>query len=246
MPDGGRLTFETSNTHLDAADVASEPGLEPGDYVRLAVTDTGTGMPPEVLARAVEPFFTTKPVGQGTGLGLSQLYGFIQQSGGLVRIESEVGRGTSVRLYLPRHGGAEETTAAPKRSPEPSPQVPMTGTVLIVEDEAIVRLLLVEALEEQGYTVLEAETGSAALTLVASSQRIDLLATDVGLPGINGRQLAEMARSLRPDLKVLFLTGYAYNAALDKEVLGPNTQLLSKPVALEAFCATVQRMLQAS
>jgi nitrogen-specific signal transduction histidine kinase len=244
MPEGGRLAVETSNTHLDEAYVAMEPGLEAGDYVMLAVTDTGTGMPPDVLARAFEPFFTTKPVGQGTGLGLSQLYGFARQSGGHVRIESEVGRGTSVRLYLPRHCGAEEAT--PEMPPEPSPQVQMKKSVLVVEDEALVRMLLVEALEDQGYTVLEADNGNTALDIVTSPERIDLLATDVGLPGINGRQLAEMARALRPDLKVLFLTGYAYNAGMDKEVLGLSTQLLDKPIALEAFCAKVHEMLRSS
>ena len=244
MPTGGRLTVASSNMHLDAADVASEPGVQPGDYVMLAVTDTGTGMPPNVLTRAFEPFFTTKPVGQGTGLGLSQLYGFVRQSGGYVHIDSEVGRGTSVKLYLPRHHGVEETKTVPEMPPQPPLQAPGPGTILVVEDEAIVRMLLVDALEEQGYTVLEAEDGNAALGIVASSERIDLLATDVGLPGINGRQLAEMARSLRSDLKVLFLTGYAYDAALEKEVLGPNTQLLGKPVAIEAFCAKVHGMLQ--
>jgi CheY-like chemotaxis protein len=243
MPKGGWLTVETSNTHLDAAYVRSEQGLQPGDYVMVAVTDTGTGMPPNVLARVFEPFFTTKPVGQGTGLGLSQLYGFAQQSGGHVRIESEVGRGTSVRLYLPRHHGTEETKAVVDAPPEPPLQAPGPGTILVVEDEAIVRMLLVDALEEQGYMVLEAENGNAALFIVASSERIDLLVTDVGLPGINGRQLAEMAWSLRPDLKVLFLTGYAYDAAMDKEMLASNTQLLSKPVAIETFCAKVHGML---
>jgi PAS domain S-box-containing protein len=244
MPTGGRLTVASSNMHLDATDVASEPGVQPGDYVMLAVTDTGTGMPPNVLARAFEPFFTTKPVGQGTGLGLSQLYGFVRQSGGYVHIDSEVGRGTSVKLYLPRHHGAEEKKTVPEMPPQPPLQAPGPGTILVVEDEAIVRMLLVDALEEQGYTVLEAEDGNAALGIVASLERIDLLATDVGLPGINGRQLAEMARSLRPNLKVLFLTGYAYDAALEKEVLGPNTELLGKPVAIEAFCAKVHGMLQ--
>jgi CheY-like chemotaxis protein len=244
MPSGGRLTVASSNMHLDAPDVASEPGVQPGDYVMLAVTDTGTGMPPNVLTRAFEPFFTTKPVGQGTGLGLSQLYGFVRQSGGYVHIDSEVGWGTSVKLYLPRHHGMEEKKTVPEMPPQPPLQAPEPGTILVVEDEAIVRMLLVDALEEQGYTVLEAEDGNAALGIVASSERIDLLATDVGLPGINGKQLAEMARSLRSDLKVLFLTGYAYDAALEKEVLGPNTELLGKPVAIEAFCAKVHGMLQ--
>jgi PAS domain S-box-containing protein len=246
MPSGGRLQLETSNTHLDRAYVELEPGLQPGDYVMLAVTDTGTGMPPNVLARAFEPFFTTKPVGQGTGLGLSQLYGFARQSGGYVHIESKVGRGTSVRLYLPRHRRVEETKAVVDATSEPPLQAPGRGTILVVEDEAIVRMLLVDALEEQEYTVLEAETGNAALTIVASSERIDLLVTDVGLPGLNGRQLAEMARSLRPGLKVLFLTGYAYDAAMDKEGLGSNTQLLGKPVAMEVFWAKVHGMLLSS
>jgi CheY-like chemotaxis protein len=151
-----------------------------------------------------------------------------------------------VKLYLPRHHGVEETRAVVDAPPEPPPQAPGPGTILVVEDEAIVRMLLVEGLEEQGYMVLEAEDGNAALDIVASSERIDLLATDVGLPGINGRQLAEMARSQRPDLKVLFLTGYAYEAALEKEVLRPDTQLLGKPVTIEAFCAKVHGMLQSS
>jgi CheY-like chemotaxis protein len=220
--------------------------VQPGDYVMLAATDTGTGMSPDVLARAFEPFFTTKPVGQGTGLGLSQLYGFVQQSGGHVRIESEVGRGTSVKLYLPRHHGVEETRTVFDAPPEPPPHAPGPRTILVVEDEAIVRMLLVDGLEEQGYTVLEADNGDAALTIVGSSEQIDLLVTDVGLPGINGRQLAEMVRSLRPDLKVLFLTGYAYDAAMDKEMLTSNTQLLGKPVAIEAFCTKVHGMLQSS
>jgi PAS domain S-box-containing protein len=245
MPNGGRLTFETSNTQLDETCIASEPDLEPGDYVTLAVTDTGTGMSPAVLARAFEPFFTTKPIGQGTGLGLSQLYGFARQSGGLVRIESEPGQGTSVKLYLPRHHGTEEAEATVDVLLEP-PHASRPGIILVVEDEAIVRMLLVDALEEHGYTVLQAEAGDSALTIVASLEQIDLMVSDVGLPGINGRQLAEMARSLRPDLKVLFLTGYAYDAAMEGEALGSKTQLLGKPVAMEVFCSKVHEMLQSS
>jgi CheY-like chemotaxis protein len=245
MPNGGRLTFETSNTQLDEGCIASEPDLEPGDYVTLAVSDTGTGMSPAVLARAFEPFFTTKPIGQGTGLGLSQLYGFTRQSGGLVRIESEPGQGTSVTLYLPRHHGRKDTKATADVLPERS-QASGPAVILVVEDEAIVRMLLVDILEEQGYTVLQAETGDAALSVIASLEQIDLLVSDVGLPGINGRQLAEMARSLMPDLKVLFLTGYAYDAAMEKEVPGPKAQLLGKPVAIDVFCMKVHEMLQSS
>ena len=243
MPDGGRLTIATDGVHLDAAGVSAKPDLKPGDYVVLRVTDSGIGMPPDVLARACEPFFTTKPIGQGTGLGLSQLYGFIRQSGGHLDIVSEVGSGTTVTVYLPRHEGTEAERPAPATPPkEPNPTA--CGTILVVEDEAIVRMLLVEALTERGFSVLEAGDGNAAAAIIASAGRIDLLATDVGLPGINGRQLAEMARAKRPNLKVLFLTGYAYNAAMDQEVLGPNTQLLSKPIRIDAFTAKVQQMTQ--
>ncbi|MCW2237476.1 hybrid sensor histidine kinase/response regulator [Azospirillum canadense] len=242
MPEGGHLTIATGNVHLDQNSGAADANLKPGDYIRLTVTDTGVGMPPDVLARAFEPFFTTKPLGQGTGLGLSQLYGFARQSDGHIHIDSEVGRGTTVTLYLPRYNGAEEVK--PTRSDEPeSPDTPARGTVLVVEDEAIVRMLLVEALRERDYAVLEAEDGTAAAAIVASEERIDLLATDVGLPGINGRQLAEMGRAMRPGLKVLFLTGYAYNAAMDKEALGPNTQLLSKPIRIETFLTKVNAMI---
>ncbi|HZH25746.1 MAG TPA: PAS domain S-box protein [Azospirillaceae bacterium] len=242
MPDGGRLTIVTANAHIGETPAPKLPGLTPGDYVRITVTDTGIGMSPDVLDRAFEPFFTTKPVGQGTGLGLSQVHGFVHQSNGDVRIDSQVGRGTSVTLYLPRYQG-EETKALPRGVSEAPLQTPGCGKVLVVEDETIVRMLLVDALKEQGYSVLEAEGGNAALSIIASSERIDLLATDVGLPGINGRQLAEMARSLRPELKVLFLTGYAYNAAIDGDVLKPNTELLSKPIAIDAFLAKVHTMV---
>jgi len=243
MPNGGRLTIATGSVHLDAAGVSAKPDLKPGDYVTLRVTDTGVGMPADVLARACEPFFTTKPIGQGTGLGLSQLYGFIHQSGGHLDIDSEVGRGTTVSLYLPRHEGPATARTTPA-TPSEAPKSTASGTVLVVEDEAIVRMLLVEALSERGFSVLEAGDGEAAATIIASAARIDLLATDVGLPGLNGRQLAEMARAKRPDLKVLFLTGYAYSAAIDQERLGPNTQLLSKPIRIDAFIAKVQAMTQ--
>ncbi len=243
MPDGGRIIVETDNIELDAGHAALVPGLEPGSYVMLSVSDTGTGMPPDVQERAFEPFFTTKPIGQGTGLGLSQLYGFARQSGGHARIDSMPGQGTTVTLYLPRHNGAdaedaaqETMTAAPLRG---------QGTVLVVEDEALVRMLLVATLEEQDYTVIEAEEGEGALAILRSDTRIDLLATDVGMPGMNGRQLAEMARQIRPGLKVLFLTGYAHNTGLGDGPLDPDTQLLSKPVSMGAFLAKVQEMTHA-
>ena len=222
MPKGGRLTIATTGVAPGDPRLAAQPELAPGEYVALTVADTGTGMPPDVLARAFEPFFTTKPIGQGTGLGLSQLYGFARQSGGHVGIDSAVGRGTAVTLFLPCHDGAPE-------------------------DEALVRMLLVATLEEHAYRVIEAEDAEAALRIVESSAAIDLLATDVGLPGLNGRQLAEMARAVRPELKVLFLTGYAHNSGFDGDGdgLGPGMDLLAKPVSMDTFLAKVRDMTMA-
>ena len=258
MPGGGYVTVETANASLQPADLTNEPGVEPGDYAVLTVRDSGTGMPPDVLARVFEPFFTTKPIGQGTGLGLSQLYGFARQSGGFVRIDSAVGRGTAVHLHLPRdHAAAspaadcaEQTEAA--AVPSPSAE---RGTVLVVEDEELVRMLLVEVLEGDGYTVLEAADGPTALARLGEAAAgpeakppVDLLVTDVGLPGLNGRQLAEAARARHPDLKVLFLTGYAFQALDDRpgdgeDGLGRDMRMLAKPVAVDAFRAMVRSML---
>jgi len=243
MPEGGRLVIEVANARLEEAPADTTASFKPGDYVRLTVTDTGTGMPPDVLERVYEPFFTTKPTGQGTGLGLSQLYGFVQQSGGYVRIDSTVGQGTSVTIHLPRHHGE---VARPAEAPTPRPPgANDRRTILVVEDEALVRMLLVEALAEQGYAVLEAEDGEAALSVLGDAGDIDLLATDVGLPGPNGRQIAEIAREQRPELKVLFMTGYAFNSGIDGERLGLDTELLSKPVTIDAFLAKVHTMLEA-
>ncbi|WP_207460594.1 PAS domain S-box protein [Azospirillum sp. SYSU D00513] len=240
MPDGGRVTIETANVELDAVYASAEPGLEPGPYVMLCVTDTGAGMTPDVLERAFEPFFTTKPLGQGTGLGLSQLYGFVRQSGGHVRIDSVPGQGTSVALYLPRHHGPAATVAEP-----PAVSVPAArgGRILLVEDEALIRAMLLEALCEEGHEIAEAEDGPSALDVLEGPLPLDLLVTDVGLPGLNGRQVAEMARRLRPGLKVLFLTGYAHGTGLGEEAFGPGTQLLTKPVALGTLLAKVAAML---
>jgi PAS domain S-box-containing protein len=245
MPGGGTLAVSTANLRLDGS--RAEPDAAPGDFVTLAVADTGTGMPAEVVDRAFEPFFTTKPVGQGTGLGLSQLYGFARQSGGHVRIESEPGRGTTVLLNLPR---APEEGVAEERAPEalaPPPRAATgpercRGTVLVVEDEALVRALLAEALEERGCDVLSAADGTEALRILEGPRRVDLLATDLGLPGLDGRRLARAARSLRPDLPVLYLTGYAHDARIEDE-LGPRTQLLVKPVEVEAFVARATAMM---
>ena len=232
MPDGGKLTIETGNRWLDERTGRTRE-LPPGQYVSLCVSDNGTGIPPDIIGKVFDPFFTTKPIGQGTGLGLSMIYGFARQSGGQVRIYSEVGQGTMVCLYLPRHlGAAEETTD----STAPPLTVRSEGgeTVLIVDDEPSVRMLVIDVLEELGYTALEAEDGATALPILQSGVRIDLLVTDVGLPGgMNGRQVADAARSIRPQLKVLFITGYAENAVIGHGHLDPGMHVLTKPFAMD-------------
>ena len=241
MPEGGRLTIETANAILDNAYVAHEPGLEPGPYVVMSVTDTGLGMPPDVVARAFDPFFTTKPLGQGTGLGLSMIYGFVRQSGGHIKIYSEPGQGTSVKIFLPRFAG--EDAEAVVEQPEVTPRAEDGETVLVVEDDATVRDLVLEVLRDLGYTALEEPDGLAGLLVLQSHRRIDLLVTDVGLPGMNGRQLAEQARLLRPDLKVLFITGYAENAAFGNGHLDPGMQMMTKPFAVDVLGKRIRTML---
>jgi PAS domain S-box-containing protein len=197
MPDGGRLTIETCNVRLDEPS-ARDRDMAPGHYVAVCVSDTGTGMAPDVVARAFDPFFTTKPIGLGTGLGLSMIYGFARQSGGQVRIASQVGQGTTVRLYLPRHA-AGESSGTTTETPEPPDQSAASETVLIIDDEPTVRMLVGESLRELGYATLEAEDGPSGLQVVQSAPRIDLLITDVGLPGgLNVRQVADGARAHRP------------------------------------------------
>jgi len=243
MPDGGRLTIETANTHLDGAYTSRQRDIDPGQYVCISVTDTGVGMSADTIAKAFEPFFTTKPLGHGTGLGLSMIYGFAKQSGGNANIYSEVGKGTSVKLYLPRHRGemeAEDLNPALGDS-----QIAQANeTVLVVEDEFVVRDLIVEVLQELAYRTLEAEDGPAALKLLQSTQRIDLVITDIGLPLLNGRQVIEAARQLRPDLKVLFMTGYAENAAIAEGFLEPGMSMITKPFAMEALAAKIREMLE--
>jgi PAS domain S-box-containing protein len=240
MPDGGRLTIATANARIGGID-ADTPALLPGDYIRIDVTDTGTGMSPEVAARAFDPFFTTKPIGQGTGLGLSMIYGFARQSNGHVLIDSKQGAGTSVRLYLPRHhGDAAEERVASAAADEPM----ATGeTVLVVEDEPVVRGVIVEMLHDQGYRVLEATDGPSGLRMLRLNNRIDLLVTDVGLPGMNGRQLADQARETRPGLKILFITGYAENAAIAKGFLQPGMEMITKPFDLDNLAQRVREMV---
>ncbi|CAO3382536.1 ATP-binding protein [Azospirillum argentinense] len=244
MPDGGLLRVETSNTVLDETVSDAQGDILPGRYVLLRITDTGSGMPPDVLERAFEPFFTTKPIGQGTGLGLSQLYGFARQSGGHAAIRSQPGQGTTVSLYLPQHDGAEGADA-PSAAAEAEAQDPSRNdeTILVVEDEALVLMLWVEALEGQGYHVLQAAEPEAAIAILESDAAIDLLVTDVGLPGMTGRDLAALARSLRPGLRVLFVTGYAHYAALEADSLGAGTRMLSKPVGVDTLQSTVRNLL---
>jgi PAS domain S-box-containing protein len=243
MPDGGKLIIETANAHLDSAYVAAQQDVTPGQYVAICITDTGTGMPPEVIARAFEPFFTTKPLGQGTGLGLSMVYGFAKQSEGHLKIYSEVGQGTTIKIYLPRHRGAADEEALPETNPG-VPRSEAGETVLVVEDEPVIRDMIVEVLRELGYQALEASDGPAGLKVLQSRRRIDLLVTDVGLPGVNGRQLADQARVTRPDMKVLFITGYAENAMLANGVLEPGMEMITKPFAVEALATRIRSMLR--
>ena len=246
MPDGGRLTIETANSHLDEAYARSQGnGLQAGHYIRVSVTDTGTGMPVAVVKKAFEPFFTTKPLGQGTGLGLSMLYGFATQSRGHARIHSKIGQGTTVRLYLPRDL-ASETKREPTLIGSTDIRRPELGaTILLVEDEISVRMLVAEMLQELGYQVLEAQDASSALHALQAALRVDLLITDIALPGMNGRELAESARTKQPDLKVLFVTGYAHNGAVGQgTTLEPGTALLGKPFTFTTLAAKVSTMIQ--
>ncbi|MND66415.1 Blue-light-activated protein [compost metagenome] len=242
MPNGGVLTVESANRWLDRR-AAAERDLEPGQYVSLCVSDTGVGMPPEVIARAFEPFFTTKPIGQGTGLGLSMIYGFAKQSGGQVRIYSEPGQGAMVCLYLPRHLG-EIDKAADDAEPAEAPRADDGETVLVIDDEPTVRMLAAEVLTELGYTVIEAENGKSGLAVLNTNRRVDLLVTDVGLPGgMNGRQVADAARVARPGLRVLFITGYAENAVLSHGHLDPGMQIMTKPFAADELGRRVKVIL---
>jgi PAS domain S-box-containing protein len=243
MPDGGRLTIETANASLDPA-AARLRELPPGDYVVLRVTDTGTGMPPDVVEHVFEPFFTTKPIGQGTGLGLSMVYGFAKQSGGQVRILSVPGEGTTVKLYLPRHRGRAETVDERDAGETVLAGAAGHHTVLVVDDEPSVLMLVTEVLRDLGFTPLEAADGPAALHILQSDRRLDLMVTDVGLPGgMNGRQLADVARQTRANLPVLLITGYAEHAALGQGDVAPGMQVMTKPFAIEALAAKIKSMI---
>ncbi len=244
MPDGGRLTIETGNRWLDER-AARERDLPPGQYVSLCVSDTGTGMTPDVIGKAFDPFFTTKPIGVGTGLGLSMIYGFARQSGGQVRIYSEVGDGALICIYLPRHLGPAEEPEDPAELAD-APRAVAGQTVLVVDDEPTVRMLVVEVLEELGYAAIEAGDGAAGLKILESDVRIDLLVTDVGLPGgMNGRQMADAARVHRPRLKILFITGYAENAVVGNGHLDAGMHVMTKPFAMEALAARIKALIDA-
>jgi PAS domain S-box-containing protein len=240
MPDGGRLTIETMNVRLDAAYTAGQDDVAPGDYVVIGVSDTGTGMPADVVAKAVDPFFTTKLVGEGTGLGLSMIYGFAKQTRGHLRIYSEVGHGTTVKLYLPR---ALQDAVVLEKPAKESPRG-QGETILVVEDDATVRLVLSDVLEELGYNVLLASDARPALPILQSDRQIDLMVSDVVLPHINGRKLAEIARAARPGLKILFITGYAEHATFRGGFLEPGMDMLTKPFALDALGAKVRAMIE--
>lgn len=239
MPQGGKLTVETAAVDLDETYCRAHPGIESGPYVVIAVSDTGVGMTPELIDKAFDPFFTTKPLGQGTGLGLSMVYGFARQSNGQVRIHSTLGQGTSVKIYLPAaEQGAIQTTDRPVSSPQGRGQA-----VLLVEDDPSVRLLIGEVLSELGYRAIEASDSSTAIKVLESRQAIDMMISDVGLPGMNGRQLADVVREYHPTVPILFVTGYAENAAIRAGFLGTNMAMISKPFQVEELAAKISEML---
>jgi PAS domain S-box-containing protein len=243
MPDGGKLTIETANRWLDDR-AARQQDLPVGQYVSVCVTDTGTGIPPEIIAQIFDPFFTTKPTGEGTGLGLSMIYGFARQSGGQVRVYSEIGQGTTMCLYLPRHDEDaaidEEVKLIVSSTPPGAGEV-----VLVIDDEPTIRMLVAEVLADAGYAVIEAPDGPAGLRVLESNARIDLLITDVGLPGgMNGRQVADAARVSRPSLKVLFITGYAENAVIGRNRLENGMFVVTKPFQMDLFASKVREIIE--
>jgi PAS domain S-box-containing protein len=243
MPDGGKLTIETSNKWIDER-AARRHDLTIGQYVSICVSDTGTGMTPEVIQKAFDPFFTTKPIGEGTGLGLSMIYGFVRQSGGQVRIYSELGEGTTMCMYLPRHG--DGVPPATEEELAEAPSADGAGeVVLVIDDDATVRMLVSEVLSELGYAVMDAADGPSGLKILQSNARVDLLITDVGLPGgLNGRQVADAARVGRPGLKVLFITGYAENAVIGNQRLGDGMHVVTKPFQLDVLTQRIRDIIK--
>jgi CheY-like chemotaxis protein len=244
MPNGGTLTVETANTWVDNA-AARERDMERGQYVAICVTDTGSGMSAEVASRAFDPFFTTKPTGQGTGLGLSMVYGFAKQSDGQVRIYSEPAHGTTVKIYLPRHVGKSEEQGVEAQAAE----LPRGGegeTVLVVDDEPTIRMLIGDTLSELGYRAIEVADAASGLKVLESDVDIDLLITDVGLPGgMDGKEMADAARAKRRRIKVLFITGYAENAAITNCRLEPGMEVMSKPFSMDKLAARIRSIIEA-
>ena len=241
MPDGGKLTIETNNAHVDR-DYAEAYEIEIGQYVLICVTDTGTGMTPEVLAKAFDPFFTTKGVGKGTGLGLSQAFGFVRQSGGHLKVYSEVGHGTTFKLYLPRFYG-EVAASVPRRRAGPVRGGDVSEIVMVVEDEDRVRDFSVEALRELGYTVIHAGSGAEALAMIEAGQDVTLLFTDIVMPEMTGRQLADRVAPLLPQTKIVYTTGYTRNAVVHNGVIDPGTNFLPKPFSLDQLAGMIRRVL---
>ncbi|WP_260923260.1 ATP-binding protein [Novosphingobium sp. 9] len=243
MPDGGALTVVTENRTLDEP-TAGSMGLVAGDYISVSVSDTGSGMSPDIAAKAFDPFFTTKPLGQGTGLGLSMIYGFVRQSGGQVEIVSEPGQGARITMYLPRSDAGVPVGLDELDKRSPSDTGGHGQVVLVVDDEPMIRMLIVEVLEDEGFTVIEAADGPSAAQQLERAGRLDLLVTDVGLPnGMNGRQVADLARQTRPSLKVLFITGYAENVVAANGQLEANSAILTKPFMIEALVSRVHELV---
>jgi signal transduction histidine kinase/CheY-like chemotaxis protein len=241
MPDGGKLTIETANTYLDEAYCKLNPEVEPGQFAMIAITDTGTGMAPDVAARAFDPFFTTKGAGKGTGLGLSQVYGFVKQSHGHIKVYSETGAGTTIKIYLPRLSGAAQEIR--RATPEPMRTGERSEIILVVEDDAMMRRLTTEALHELGYTVFDSENAANALSTLDRVANVKLLFTDVVMPDVNGKKLADEAVRRRPGLKVIFTTGYTANAVVHGGVLDQGVHFISKPFTLDQLAAKVRAVL---
>jgi nitrogen-specific signal transduction histidine kinase/CheY-like chemotaxis protein len=243
MPDGGKLTIETSNAFLDDDYATAHFGVAAGQYVLISVTDTGMGMAPDVASKVFEPFFTTKPPGKGTGLGLSQVFGFVKQSGGHAAVYSELGRGTTIKVYLPRSYRENEARGTSRVAVEAFPAGKASEIVLVAEDDERVIQLTVDTLRELGYTVLHADSGAAALAQLDASPHIDLLFTDIVMPGMDGRKLAEEALRRRPDLKVLFTTGYAPNSVVHNGTLDYGEDLIGKPYSIDQLANKIRDVL---
>jgi CheY-like chemotaxis protein len=242
MPEGGKLTIETANCHLDDDYARQHAEVKPGQYVMLAVSDTGTGMSPEVIEKAFDPFFSTKAVGKGTGLGLSQVHGFIKQSKGHIKIYSEVGHGTSIKIYLPRHyGNATQTEAVEQRSV--TSRGSSSEIILVVEDDERMREMTTASLRELGFTVMHAESAGVALRLLGGHPEIALMFTDIVMPDMNGRKLADEALKVRPNLKVVFTTGYSRNAVVHNGVVDAGVNFLAKPFTIDQLGAKILDVL---